>query len=189
MRTTSFLRVAGAFAVLSLLSTACSSAPETETTTTSAPEPGTVSGAAVGGAPGRVAPGVSVNAIMVGLVDHAAHNLWEVEREGRAPRSEADWETVAEHAVQVAAAGPAITAGGTGATDGVWADSAAWRTHAQQMSDAGVAAFNAARAQNFEALIKANGELVQSCESCHKEFKPELPSEGIVHGHAHDAGL
>jgi len=24
---------------------------------------------------------------------------------------------------------------------------------------------------------------VESCEGCHKEFKPSLPSEGLVHRH------
>ena len=184
---TSFYRLAGGVAVLGMLSATCSSAPDSATTT---PDSASSTDTAAGGgsAPGRVTPGVSVNAIMVGLVDHAAHNLWEVEQKGRAPKSDRDWEVVAEHAIQVVAAGPAITSGGTGATDGVWADSASWRNYAQQMSNAGLAALQAARDRNLEALVKANGELVQSCESCHKEFKPELPSEGILHGHAHDTG-
>ena len=182
---TSYFGMAGVVAVVALLSTACGSTPATETTTPPGSDASTESGA--GSASARVAPGISVNAIMVGLVDHAAHNLWDVEQDGRAPKTDADWEIVAEHAIQVAAAGPAISFGGTGATDGVWADSASWRNHAQQMSGAGVAALDAARARNLEALVKANSALVQSCEGCHKEFKPELPSEGIVHGHAHDA--
>ena len=186
--TTNFHRVAGAIGVLGLLSTACGRAPDTETSTTPESASTTDAGTGAGSAPARINPGVSVNAVMVGLVDHAAHNLWNAEREGGAPKSEDDWEIVAEHAIQVVAGGPAITSGGTGATDHAWADSASWRTYAQQMSDAGVAAFNAARDRNLDALVKANGELVQSCESCHKEFKPDLPSEGIVHGHAHDAG-
>jgi hypothetical protein len=37
----------------------------------------------------------------------------------------------------------------------------------------------------MEALVAANGQLVDACEGCHKEFKPQLPSEGIVHAHAH----
>jgi hypothetical protein len=53
------------------------------------------------------------------------------------------------------------------------------------MSDARVAALNAAKSKNFEALVAANGGLVESCEQCHKAFKPELPSEGIVHPHTH----
>lgn len=136
-----------------------------------------------------VQPEVSVNAVMVGLVDHAAHNLWNVEREGRAPGTEADWEIVAEHAIQIAAAGAAITAGGTGPSDNVWARSKPWQAHAQRMSDAGAAALAAARGRNLDALITANGELAESCEACHKEFKPALPSEGIVHGHAHDSAV
>lgn len=138
-------------------------------------------------APMFVVPQLSINAAMVALVDHAAHNLWEVEREGKAPKSDADWEMVAEHAIQLAAAGPAITVGGTGPTDGLWVKNPAWRAHAQEMSDAGVAAFRAAQAKSLDQLIAANGRLVESCEACHKEFKPAIPTEGIVHGHAHDA--
>jgi cytochrome c556 len=125
---------------------------------------------------------------MVGLVDHAAHNLWDAEVEGQTPKSPQEWEIVAEHAIQMAAAGPAITAGGTGPDDRMWAASESWRAHAQRMSDAGVAAWNAARSENLEALRKANGELLNSCIACHREFKPDLPSEGIIHGHAHDTG-
>ena len=55
------------------------------------------------------------------------------------------------------------------------------------MSDAGVAALRAAQAKNLDRLIEANGNLVDACEACHKEFKPAIPSEGILHGHAHDA--
>jgi hypothetical protein len=138
-------------------------------------------------APQFVVPQLSINASMVALVDHAAHNLWEVEREGKAPKSDADWEVVAEHAIQLAAAGPAITVGGTGPTDTLWVQNPSWRAHAQNMSDAGVAALRAAQAKNLDQLISANGKLVDSCEACHKEFKPAIPSEGILHGHAHDA--
>ncbi len=136
-------------------------------------------------APVAAKPEVSINAVMVALVDHAAHNLWAVEGEGRAPKTDQDWLVVEEHAVQVAASGPAITVGGTGPRDSVWVVTPSWQGHAQRMSDAGVAALNAARDRNLTALVAANGQLVESCESCHKEFKPDLPSEGIVHTHAH----
>jgi cytochrome c556 len=122
---------------------------------------------------------------MVALVDHAAHNLWAVEGTGKAPRSDAEWDNVVEHAVQIAAAGPAISAGGIGPSDAVWVKAPSWRMYAQQMSDAGVAAEKAANGRNLEALIQANTELVKTCESCHKEFKSSLPTEGITHGHAH----
>ena len=87
--------------------------------------------------------------------------------------------------MQIVAAGPAITAGGTGSTDATWANAPTWRAHAQAMSDAGLAALTAAQGRNQDALVEANGRLVESCEGCHKEFKPDLPTEGIVHTHMH----
>ena len=122
---------------------------------------------------------------MVALINHAGHNLWDVEQQGKAPKTDADWQNVWEHAVQIAAAGPAITAGGAGSSDAVWMKSPSWHTYAQRMADAGVSARNAAKSKNFDALVKANGQLVESCESCHKEFKPDLPTEGVKHTHVH----
>jgi len=135
------------------------------------------------GAPTTAKPEVSINAVMVALIDHAGHQLWNVEVEGKAPKTDADWENVQEHAVQIAAAGPAITVGGTGPSDAVWVKSPSWQSYAQRMSDAGVAAMNAAKSKDLSALVKANGQLVESCVGCHKEFKPDLPTEGIVHSH------
>ena len=61
--------------------------------------------------------------VMVALVDHAGHNLWKFEQEGKAPKTDADWQVVWEHAVQIAAAGAAITVGGTGPSDADWVKS------------------------------------------------------------------
>jgi len=140
-------------------------------------------------APAAVMPAVhspvSINAEMVRLVDHAAHQLWAVEKEGMAPKTDADWENVEEHATQIAAAGALVTMGGTGPNDLVWIESPGWKTSAKAMSDAGMAALKATESKNMEALVAANGQLVEACEACHKEFKPDLPSEGIVHVHEH----
>lgn len=130
-------------------------------------------------------PPVSVNEEMVALVDHAGHALWDVEKEGMAPASDEDWATVAEHATQLAATGSLLMLGGQGTNDLVWRDDPEWRRWSRELSDAGLAALQAARAQDFDALVAANGRLVDSCEGCHQEFKPELPSEGIVHTHTH----
>lgn len=130
-------------------------------------------------------PQVSINATMVALVDHAGHALWDVEQEGRAPKTDADWAAIEEHATQLAAAGSLVMLGGGGPNDLVWIQSPEWRRWARAMSDAGMAAIAASHAKNFDALVTANGQLVASCEGCHQEFKPDLPSEGIVHTHAH----
>jgi hypothetical protein len=128
---------------------------------------------------------VSINQSMVAIVDHAGHQLWNVERAGNAPKTKSDWENLAEHATQLAAAGALVRVPGTGVNDVTWVATPGWQKWARAMSDAGQAALKATEAENFEALVAANGQLVESCEGCHKEFKPELPSEGIVHAHLH----
>jgi len=128
-----------------------------------------------------VPPAVSINALMVAWIDHSGHELWDVEQEGRAPRNDADWREVERHATQLAASGSLIALGGTGQADPGWAQLPDWKKYSQELSKAGIAALNAARGRNFEELVTANGQLVAVCESCHKEFKPELPTEGKTH--------
>ena len=139
---------------------------------------------ATSAAPAVLSP-VSINAAMVSVVDHAGHALWNVERSGNAPKTDAEWETLAEHATQLAAAGALVRVAGTGIDDVMWVASPDWQKWSRAMSDAGVAALKATEGKNLDALVTANGRLVESCEGCHKQFKPGLPSEGITHGHMH----
>ena len=130
-------------------------------------------------------PVVSLNALMVTWIDNAGHVMWDVEKEGFAPKNEADWIELEDHATQLAAAGSLIQMGGTGQADAGWVQQVGWKTNAQAMTAAALAGVSAAKSRNLEALIKANGELVTTCEGCHKAFKPELPSEGILHQRPH----
>jgi hypothetical protein len=140
---------------------------------------------AVTSTPPPSGPPVSINAEMVSIVDHAGHALWDVEREGKAPQTQGDWELVAEHAVQIAAAGTLITLPGTGPNDLTMTQTADWKKWSRAMSDAGLAAFKASGNKDMKALVAANSQLVEACESCHKQYKPSLPSEGIAHQHMH----
>jgi cytochrome c556 len=123
---------------------------------------------------------------MVTWIDNSAHVLWNVEKPGRAPKKDADWLEIQEHATQLAAAGTLIQLGGTGQADPGWVRQTGWKTHSRTLTNAALDAIQAAKGKNLEMLEKANGVLVESCESCHKEFKPELPSEGIVHHPPHE---
>jgi hypothetical protein len=128
---------------------------------------------------------VSINAEMVRVVDHAAHQLWNAEKEGRAPKTDSDWENIVEHATQIAAAGALIRLEGTGPNDRTFVQNPDWQKFGAAVSSAGVAALKAADTKNQGALVTANGQLVEACEGCHKQFKPALPSEGIMHAHEH----
>jgi hypothetical protein len=135
-------------------------------------------------APAVLSP-VSINAEMVRIVDHAGHQLWNAEKPDMAPKTDADWENIIEHATQIAAAGALIRLEGTGPNDRTFVQQPDWQKFAAAVSTAGLAALKAGETKNKEALVAANGQLVEACEGCHKQFKPSLPSEGITHVHAH----
>ena len=136
-------------------------------------------------APPAVKLNTSYNELMVAWIDNASHVMWDVEKQGLAPKNDADWVELEDHAIQLAAAGTLIQLPGLGPTDAMWASQDAWKANAQLLSEAGNTALAAAKGRNLPALIEANGKLVQTCEGCHKQFKPELPSEGLAHQRPH----
>jgi cytochrome c556 len=127
----------------------------------------------------------SYNELMVAWIDNASHVLWDAEKPGFAPKNEADWVELEDHAIQLAAAGTLIQLQGAGPTDATWVGQEGWKTNARLLSDAGKAALSAAKSRDLPALVDANSKLVQTCEGCHKQFKPDLPSEGITHQRPH----
>ena len=128
-----------------------------------------------------VPPRVSLNEVMVGLVDHSAHALWDV---GTAvPQNDTEWQELEHHAIQLAAAAAVIPLGGTGELDAEWVQQPDWQQHSQQLMDVALAALNEVRNRNVEGILMAGDQLVTTCESCHDEFKPDAPTEGIYHPH------
>jgi len=132
------------------------------------------------------APPFSVNRQMVSLIDNEAHVLWGTEVEGGVPQSEAQWNTVEDHALQIVAAGYLLARGGTGPEDAQWSAQPEWQRETRAMVDAAMAAATAAETKNMGNLLTANGKLVDSCLACHERFKPEIPTEGRTHQHAEE---
>jgi cytochrome c556 len=58
-----------------------------------------------------------------------------------------------------------------------------WTKFSLELRDGALLARTAAQGRNLDALVKANGQIVDVCEACHKAFKPQLPTERIVHRH------
>jgi len=121
----------------------------------------------------------SINSLMVALVDHSAHELWDAGyQETMTGR---DWQIIEQHAIQLVAAGTLVSLGGTGPADNGWAASPAWQALSRNMTDAALAALAAVQDHDQTALQAAGGDLVDACESCHDQFKPDSPTEGILH--------
>ncbi len=130
-------------------------------------------------APAGPTPVFSINEMMVMIVDQPGELLWHVEKAGHAPKTDEDWYQLENHAVSLASAGTLIQLGGTGPTDMEWSARPEWKASANQMITAAQAARTAAKAKDLPALITANGQIVDACESCHKVFKPDFPTGGL----------
>lgn len=120
---------------------------------------------------------VSINATMVALVDHASEPLWIDAYV--APTTEDRWQEAEYNAYQLAIAGKLIQLEGTGPNDANWVIDPKWKADSEELSAAGMDALAAAQARNVDQLNKAGDRLVAACESCHKSFKPDLPTMGL----------
>jgi len=121
----------------------------------------------------------SINALMVALVDHSAHEIWE---SGSAETLSArDWQGVEQHAIQLIASGALISLGGTGVADADWVATPAWQEWSRSMTDGALAALAAIQSTDQDALNDAGSTIIDACQGCHEVFKPDLPTEGLVH--------
>ncbi|MDR0780692.1 MAG: cytochrome c [Pseudomonadales bacterium] len=136
-------------------------------------------------APAPLAVPVSINALMVTLIDHSAHHVWDHQALER-DLSDEEWRMVEYFAIQLAAAGPLIALGGEGPQDTAWAADPRWRAMAQALSSAALVTMDAAKTKNKELLSSAADTLLVACESCHSVFKPSSPTEGFVHQPEYD---
>jgi cytochrome c556 len=121
-------------------------------------------------------PVVSVNDVMVGVVDHNAHILWNVGDPKKAPKKEADWHALEHAATTLAAAGSIVEMGGSGPDDKKWAADPEWTRLNQVMTNAALKAKLAVDGKNLEQVLAAGDDLVMSCEGCHAKFKPAIPA-------------
>jgi hypothetical protein len=120
------------------------------------------------------APVVSLNEIMVYVVDTHANEIWDAAMVP--PANDAAWKSLNRAAVALAAAGSLTKVSGNGPKDQMWTEQADWITHSQALSDAGLAAMKAVEDKDPAALSKAGDQLVVSCINCHREYKLDVPT-------------
>jgi hypothetical protein len=128
----------------------------------------------------------SINAMMVAVVDWAAHEVWEA---GYAETMTGrNWLTAKQYATQLLASGTLVSLGGTGPADMSWVSNPEWQRWSSRMIRDTKDALRAIEAQDQAALLTAGENLVSTCEGCHEIFKPSSPTEGIMHVPHHDYG-
>lgn len=128
----------------------------------------------------------SINATMVAVVDWAAHEIWEA---GYAETMTGrNWLTTKQFAIQLLASGTLVSLGGNGKADMGWANNAEWQTWSAKMIQETERALVAIDAKDQAALKESGERLVDTCEGCHDAFKPDIPTEGILHVPHHEYG-
>jgi hypothetical protein len=122
---------------------------------------------------------VSLNAVMVALVDHASDPIFMAAT--KPPKTEEEWRELEYSAYLMTASAGTIQLAGTGPNDKAWVEQPAWKPFAEEMGAAGLQALGMAQERNVSAIEAVGNRLVEACEGCHKVFKPDIPSMGIMH--------
>ena len=126
---------------------------------------------------GGYKPVVSLNEIMVNIVDPHSHEIWDAAGSpAKEPKTDEDWRNVRHAAIMLAASGNLTLLSGNGPKDQVWRDQKDWATLSQAVADAGLAASAAVQNRSVPALSKAGDQLLQACLNCHKAYKLENPA-------------
>ena len=125
---------------------------------------------------------VSINAAMVGLTDQSSDYLF-APGNGDMPKNDHDWNLVHNAAYEMMLAGAVIQIPGTGEHDAQWVAEDDWKKLANQLTEVGGEAekLAASRSTDQSAWRAVGDKLVQTCLDCHDKFKPETPSQGILH--------
>lgn len=119
---------------------------------------------------------VSLNTVMVAMVNQAADPLWVAA--WRNPESDADWRELERRAVQLELSGTLLTVPGTGPLDGQWVANPLWQNWATALRDVGASAVAAVKIRDIDEIATVGGQIVDICEGCHRDFKLALPTGG-----------
>ena len=119
---------------------------------------------------------VSLNEVMVALVNNAADPIWVAA--WRPPESDETWRALERNAYQLEIAGSLLTVPGTGPLDVAWTSDPKWQFYSEQLEEAGGNARMAIANRDPDAIKLAGDDLVEVCEGCHIDFKPADPTAG-----------
>ena len=102
--------------------------------------------------------------LMVKIIYPASDALFYVE--SRTPKTEAEWTVLEGQALMVAESANLLMMPGRAR------DQKQWMADAKLMLDAGDAAYKAAKAKDVAGIAALSDQLMESCTSCHKNYRP-----------------
>jgi hypothetical protein len=102
--------------------------------------------------------------LMVKIIYPASDALFYIE--SRTPKTDSEWTVLEGQALMVAESANLLMMPGRAR------DQKQWMADAKLMLDAGSAAYAAAKQHDVEGIVMVNERLLESCTSCHKNYRP-----------------
>lgn len=106
----------------------------------------------------------SMSDLMVKIIYPASDALFYIE--SRTPKTDAEWTSLEGQALMLAETANLLMLPGRAR------DQKQWMADAKLMLDAGAAAVKAAKTKNVDAISSLSDQLLESCTSCHKHYRP-----------------
>jgi hypothetical protein len=106
----------------------------------------------------------SMSDLMVKIIYPASDALFYIE--SRTPKTDAEWTSLEGQALMLAETANLLMLPGRAR------DQQQWMADATLMLDAGAAAVKAAKTKNVDAISALSDQLLESCTSCHKHYRP-----------------
>lgn len=106
----------------------------------------------------------SMSDLMVKIIYPASDALFYIE--SRTPKTDSEWVTLEGQALMVAESANLLMMPGRAR------DQKQWMADAKLMLDAGAAAVKFAKTKNVEAIAALSDQLMESCTSCHRHYRP-----------------
>ncbi|RLA42238.1 MAG: hypothetical protein DRR06_14955 [Gammaproteobacteria bacterium] len=119
---------------------------------------------------------VSLNTVMVAMINQAADPLWVAA--WHQPKTDKEWRELERRAVQLELGGALLSVPGTGPLDDRWTSDEDWKMWADKLRAVGAGAVVAVKARDLKKISLVGDKIVEICEGCHLEFKPALPTGG-----------
>jgi hypothetical protein len=106
----------------------------------------------------------SMSELMVKIIYPTSDALFYVE--SRTPKTDAEWSALEGQALMLAESANLLMMPGRAR------DQKQWMADAGLMLDAGAAAVKAVRSRNVEQISALSDQLLESCTSCHRHYRP-----------------
>ncbi|MDP2053024.1 MAG: hypothetical protein Q8N52_09005 [Acidobacteriota bacterium] len=107
----------------------------------------------------------SMSDLMVKIIYPASDALFYIE--SRTPKTDAEWTTLEGQALMVAESANLLMLPGRAR------DQKQWMADSILMLEAGAAAVKAAKAKDVAGIAALSDQLMESCTSCHKNYRPD----------------